>query len=140
MLQKEFVNKLQAKPGETNYRPISVISQYCFTIENLLDVNRTSFWPQPQIDSQLVRLTPNKHNDMAIQTLNNLNYIFSRRNKKASSVAKILGSDWSSNCNWDNKRIYQLPPRDLVHFAESMIGTVIKGRNKKVKKYQKVMT
>jgi hypothetical protein len=58
-----------------------------------------------------------------------LNYIFSRRNKKASSVAKILGSDWSSNCDWNNKRISQLPPRDLVHFAESMIGTVIKGRN-----------
>ena len=139
MLQEEFVNKLQAKPGETNYRFISVVSQYCFTIENLLDVNRTSFWPQPQIDSQLVRLTPNKYNDMAVQTLDNLNYIFSRRNKKASSVAKILGSDWSSNCNWDNKRIYQLSSRDLVHFAESMIGTVIRGRNRKVKKNQKVM-
>jgi 16S rRNA (adenine1518-N6/adenine1519-N6)-dimethyltransferase len=137
MLQKEFVNKLQAKPGETNYRPISVISQYCFTIENLLDVSRTSFWPQPQIDSKLVRLTPNKHNDMAVQTLNNLNYIFSRRNKKASSVAKNLSSNWSSNCNWDNKRIYQLPPRDLVHFAESMIGSVIKGRNNKSKKISK---
>jgi hypothetical protein len=55
-------------------------------------------------------------------------------------VAKILGSDWSSNCDWNNKRISQLPPRDLVHFAESMIGTVIKGRNKKVKKYQQVLT
>jgi ribosomal RNA small subunit methyltransferase A len=138
MLQKEFVNKLQAKPGETNYRPISVMSQYCFTIENLLDVNRTSFWPQPQIDSQLVRLTPNKQNYMAIQTLNNLNQIFSRKNKKASSVAKILGSEWSSNSNWNNKRIYQLPPRELIHFAESMIGVVIKGRNKKVKNIKRL--
>lgn len=126
MLQKEFVNKLQARPGETNYRLISVIGQYCFTIENLLDVNRTSFWPQPQIDSQVVRLTPNKHNDIAVQTLNNLNYIFSRRNKKASSVAKTLGRDWSCYCNWDNKRIDQLPPKDLVALAESMKSPIIK--------------
>ncbi|MGH9890306.1 MAG: ribosomal RNA small subunit methyltransferase A, partial [Nitrososphaeraceae archaeon] len=58
MLQKEFVNKLQAKPGEPNYRLISVIGQYCFRIDILFDVSRTSFFPQPQVDSQVIRLTP----------------------------------------------------------------------------------
>jgi 16S rRNA (adenine1518-N6/adenine1519-N6)-dimethyltransferase len=120
MFQKEFVNKLQARSGETNYRSISVIGQYCFRIDNLFEVNRTSFSPQPQIDSQVVKLTPYKDNRIDIQTLNNLNHIFSYRNKKASSVAKSFGAHWSCYRDWDNKRIDQLDPQDLVALSESL--------------------
>src|SRR5690348_5083717 len=34
-VQKEFADKLQASPGDKNYRAISVIAQYCFNIEQL---------------------------------------------------------------------------------------------------------
>lgn len=126
MLQKEFVNKLQARPGETNYRSVSVIGQYCFRIDSLFEVNRTSFLPQPQIDSQVVRLTPYKNNCIDIQTLNTLNYIFSFRNKKASSVAKIFGTNQSSYLNLNNKRIDQLTPQNLVALSESLKNIVSK--------------
>ena len=126
MLQKEFVNKLQARPGETNYRSVSVIGQYCFRIDSLFEVNRTSFLPQPQIDSQVVRLRPYKNNCIDIQTLNTLNYIFSFRNKKASSVAKIFGTNQSSYLNLNNKRIDQLTPQNLVALSESLKNIVSK--------------
>jgi 16S rRNA (adenine1518-N6/adenine1519-N6)-dimethyltransferase len=127
MLQKEFVNKLQARPGETNYRSVSVIGQYCFRIDSLFEVNRTSFLPQPQIDSQVVRLTPYKSEKcIDIQSLNTLNYIFSFRNKKASSVAKIFGTNQSSYLNLNNKRIDQLTPQNLVALSESLKNIVSK--------------
>jgi 16S rRNA (adenine1518-N6/adenine1519-N6)-dimethyltransferase len=126
MLQKEFVNKLQARPGETNYRSVSVIGQYCFKIDSLFEVNKTSFLPQPQIDSQVVRLTPYENNCIDIQTLNTLNYIFSFRNKKASSVAKIFGTNQSSYLHLNNKRIDELSPQNLVALSDSLKNIVSK--------------
>lgn len=126
MLQKEFVDKLQARPGETNYRSVSVIGQYCFRIDSLFEVNRTSFSPKPQIDSQVVRLTPYKNNCIDSHTLNTLNYIFSFRNKKASSVAKLFGKNPSYYLNLNHKRIDELAPHDLVALAESLKNLVSK--------------
>ena len=120
MFQKEFVDKLKARPGEANYRSVSAICQYCFRIDSLIEVNRKSFLPRPQIDSQVVRLTPYEDNYIDIYTLRTLNYIFSFRNKKASSVAKTFGVILSSDVNLNNKRIDQLTPQDLVSLSESL--------------------
>jgi 16S rRNA (adenine1518-N6/adenine1519-N6)-dimethyltransferase len=120
MFQKEFVNKLKARPGETNYRSISVICQYCFKIDSIFEVSRKSFLPPPQIDSQVVRLTPYKNNYIDIYTLKTLNYIFSFRNKKASSVARTLGTNLLSELDLNDKRIDQLSPQDLVSLSESL--------------------
>ena len=43
LLQREFVEKLLSNPGEKNYRAISILSQYRFSIKRLLDVPRTLF-------------------------------------------------------------------------------------------------
>jgi 16S rRNA (adenine1518-N6/adenine1519-N6)-dimethyltransferase len=119
MLQKEFVDKLQAKPGEPNYRLISVIGQYCFRIDVLFDVSRTSFLPQPHVDSQVIRLTPYIERHIDTQTLNDLNYFFSRRNKKVSSLARTLGPYLSSCHTRNRKRIDQLNPQELIALSES---------------------
>jgi 16S rRNA (adenine1518-N6/adenine1519-N6)-dimethyltransferase len=119
MFQKEFVDKLQAKPGEPNYRLISVVGQYCFRIDILFDVSRTSFSPQPHVDSQVIRLTPYIERHINTQTLNDLNYFFSRRNKKVSSLARTLGTHLSSCHMWDRKRIDQLNPQELIALSES---------------------
>jgi 16S rRNA (adenine1518-N6/adenine1519-N6)-dimethyltransferase len=126
MLQKEFVDKLQAKPGEPNYRLISVIGQYCFRIDILFDVSRTSFFPQPQVDSQVIRLTPYIERRMDTQTLNVLNYFFSQRNKKVSSFARAFGVHPSSYYKWDSKRIDQLDPQELIALSESFKNVVSK--------------
>jgi 16S rRNA (adenine1518-N6/adenine1519-N6)-dimethyltransferase len=126
MLQKEFVDKLQAKPGEPNYRLISVIGQYCFRIDILFDVSRTSFLPQPQVDSQVIRLTPYIERRIDTQTLNVLNYFFSQRNKKVSSFARAFGTYQPSYHKWDSKRIDQLDPQELIALSESSKNMVSK--------------
>lgn len=126
MLQKEFVDKLQAKPGEPNYRLISVIGQYCFRMDILFDVSRTSFFPQPQVDSQVIRLTPYLGRRMDTQTLNVLNYFFSQRNKKVSSFARAFGVHPSSYYKWDSKRIDQLDPQELIALSELFKNVVSK--------------
>jgi 16S rRNA (adenine1518-N6/adenine1519-N6)-dimethyltransferase len=120
MLQKEFVDKLQAKSGQSNYRSISVIGQYCFKIEKLFEVNKSSFTPQPKIDSEVIRLTPKRDDRLIMETINNVHYIFSRRNKKASSVLRAFGRTASRYHEWNDKRIDQMAPEELVALARSM--------------------
>jgi 16S rRNA (adenine1518-N6/adenine1519-N6)-dimethyltransferase len=120
MLQKEFVDKLQAKSGQSNYRSISVIGQYCFKIENLFEVNKSSFTPQPKIDSEVIRLTPKRDDRLIMETINNVHYIFSRRNKRASSVLRAFDGTASHYHDWNDKRIDQMTPEELVALAGSM--------------------
>jgi 16S rRNA (adenine1518-N6/adenine1519-N6)-dimethyltransferase len=120
MLQKEFVDKLQAKSGQANYRSISVIGQYCFKIENLFDVHRSSFTPQPKIDSEVIRLTPKRDNRLIMETINNVHYIFSRRNKRASSVLRAFGRTACCYHDWNDERIDQMTPEKLVALARSI--------------------
>jgi 16S rRNA (adenine1518-N6/adenine1519-N6)-dimethyltransferase len=111
---------LQAKTGQANYRSISVIGQYCFKIENLFDVDKSSFTPQPKIDSKVIRLTPKRDDCLIMETISNVHYIFSRRNKRASSVLRAFGRAASCYQEWNDKRIDQMAPEELVALARSM--------------------
>ncbi|WP_018152578.1 16S rRNA (adenine(1518)-N(6)/adenine(1519)-N(6))-dimethyltransferase RsmA [Leeia oryzae] len=58
MLQKEVVDRMVAEPGTSDYGRLSVMLQYRFHLEWLLDVPPTSFDPPPKVDSAVVRLIP----------------------------------------------------------------------------------
>jgi 16S rRNA (adenine1518-N6/adenine1519-N6)-dimethyltransferase len=58
MLQKEVVNRLAAVPGTKAFGRLSVMVQYYCDVTALLDVPPTSFYPQPKVDSAVVRLVP----------------------------------------------------------------------------------
>jgi 16S rRNA (adenine1518-N6/adenine1519-N6)-dimethyltransferase len=58
MLQKEVVERMVAEPGTTDYGRLSVMLQYRFVMDWLLDVPPESFDPAPKVDSAVVRLIP----------------------------------------------------------------------------------
>lgn len=58
MLQKEVVERMAAAPGNKTYGRLSVMVQYYCEVEILLDVPPDAFFPQPKVDSAIVRLTP----------------------------------------------------------------------------------
>jgi 16S rRNA (adenine1518-N6/adenine1519-N6)-dimethyltransferase len=115
MIQKEFADKLQALPGQQNYRAISVITQHCFNIERLFIVDKKSFDPEPSIESVVIRLIP-KYPGLTRQTIKNLNFLFSRRNKKAGSIPR----DFRFKANFDETRIDRLNTKELIELAESI--------------------
>lgn len=112
MIQKEFAGKLQANPGQRNYRAISVITQYCFKIQELFDVDRKAFDPEPSIESVVIRLTP-KNSAITEQIIKSLNLLFSQKNKKTSSLVKKFGI----GVNFAYKRISELDVEELVELA-----------------------
>ena len=58
MLQKEVVERIVAAPGTADYGRLSVMLQYRFVADWLLDVPPDSFDPPPKVDSAVVRLIP----------------------------------------------------------------------------------
>ncbi len=117
MVQREFADKLSAAPGERNYRAISVLAKHCFRIEELFSVSRKSFEPQPFVESVVLRLVP--VNTLDREMVKALNLLFSRRNKKASSVAAKAGVE---DIDSGDKRIDQLSPDRIVQLAGLMPG------------------
>lgn len=58
MLQKEVVERMVAAPDTTAYGRLSVMLQYRFDMEKVLDVGPDAFYPQPKVDSAVVRMLP----------------------------------------------------------------------------------
>ena len=58
MLQNEVVERMVAMPSTSEYGRLSVMLQYRFDMEKLLDVPPESFRPAPKVDSAIVRMIP----------------------------------------------------------------------------------
>lgn len=58
MLQKEVVDRMASAPGSKDYGRLSVMLQWRYDIESVLDVPPESFDPPPRVDSAVVRMTP----------------------------------------------------------------------------------
>jgi 16S rRNA (adenine1518-N6/adenine1519-N6)-dimethyltransferase len=58
MLQKEVVDRMAAAPGNKDYGRLSVMLQWRYDIESLLDVPPDAFDPPPRVDSAVVRMQP----------------------------------------------------------------------------------
>ena len=58
MLQKELAERLFAANGSSRYGQLSVLLQYHFAIEPLLEIPPEAFSPRPKVDSLFIRLLP----------------------------------------------------------------------------------
>ncbi len=58
MLQKEVVDRMAAAPGQKDYGRLSVMLQWRYAIESVLDVPPEAFDPPPRVESAVVRMLP----------------------------------------------------------------------------------
>jgi 16S rRNA (adenine1518-N6/adenine1519-N6)-dimethyltransferase len=63
MLQKEVVERMVAAPDTAAYGRLSVALQYRFDMEKVLDVGPDAFYPQPKVDSAVVRMLPRERRE-----------------------------------------------------------------------------
>ena len=67
MLQNEVVERMVAAPSTPEYGRLSVMLQYRFHMEKLLDVPPESFRPAPKVDSAIVRMIPVPRKEIPVQ-------------------------------------------------------------------------
>ena len=58
MLQKEVVQRMAAAPGGKDFGRLSVMLQWRYRIDDVLDVLPEAFDPPPRVDSAVVRMVP----------------------------------------------------------------------------------
>ncbi|HET9805573.1 MAG TPA: rRNA adenine dimethyltransferase family protein [Nitrososphaeraceae archaeon] len=113
MVQDEFSQKIQSKPGDKNYRAISAITQYCFDIESLFKVNKKSFFPQPKVNSQVIKLI-SKNRIISKDTISKIQFIFSFKNKNINKLNKKL----NTNFEQIDLKIKEMDPEKLISFSQ----------------------
>lgn len=60
MLQKEVAERIAALPNTEHYGRLSIMMQYHCASELLFDVLPSAFFPQPQVTSSIIKMTPYK--------------------------------------------------------------------------------
>ncbi len=97
MLQKEVVERMVAEPGDTDFGRMSVMLQYRFYLEWLIDVPPESFDPAPKVDSAVVRLMPKPVGELHAKSRDKLAHVvlaaFSQRRKMLRNTLKGVLDD-----------------------------------------------
>ncbi|CAK7270466.1 Dimethyladenosine transferase [Sporothrix epigloea] len=94
MFQKEFAQRLVARPGDTLYCRLSVNAQFFARITHVLKVGKANFKPPPQVESAVVRITPKtgaekpKFNFAEMDGMLRITFTRKNRTLRASFVSK----------------------------------------------------
>ena len=96
MVQKEVADRLVAGPGSRTYGVPSVKARWFGDLEYAGNVGRSVFWPAPNVDSGLVRITRAHREDPGVnqrQVFSVIDAAFSQRRKMLrSALAALCGS------------------------------------------------
>lgn len=125
-LQREFALRLVAKPGSNNYGRLSVVAQLYADMEIVGSVSKRAFYPQPEVDSLVVRLRPRGEHLKLFSQIESLTAaLFSQRRKKLAKVAKSAGLDLRLLKGIVNpeKRVYELTPFEVLEIARTLRST-----------------
>ncbi len=94
MVQKEFADRMVAEPDSDDYSRLTVNVHYRAECERLEHVPRNRFWPEPEVDSSVIRLVPRPppfavHDERLFFRL--VEMLFQQRRKKIRTVLKRSG-------------------------------------------------
>ncbi|XP_078491776.1 putative dimethyladenosine transferase [Ciona intestinalis] len=117
MFQREFAQRLVAKPGEKLYCRLSINTQLLARVDLLMKVGKNNFKPPPKVESSVVRIEPrNPPPPINFTEWDGLVRIaFLRKNKtlsglfRTSSVLEMLEKNYRIHCSLNNEAV----PDDL---------------------------
>ena len=92
MLQKEVVDRIVAKPGDSAYGRLGIMLQYFCHAEYVFTVKPGAFKPAPKVDSAIVRLVPHEKPPVDIKNFDEfsklVNFAFTQRRKTLRNILK----------------------------------------------------
>ena len=93
MFQKELADRILAKVNSSNYGRFSILANWKFNIEKIIDIKPNSFLPKPKVSSSLLIFNP-KTPLINFNNPENLEYLtkifFNQRRKKIKKPINIL--------------------------------------------------
>ncbi|MBR9681957.1 MAG: ribosomal RNA small subunit methyltransferase A [Candidatus Altiarchaeota archaeon] len=92
-VQKEFGEKMVAKPGDKNYGRLSVSSQLLFNIKLLNTFPPEVFSPRPEVGLAIIKLIPKKRLSIWPELEIFIRDVFCYPNKTVNNALKLAGYD-----------------------------------------------
>ncbi len=137
IFQKEFARRLVAPIGNGGYGWLTVLTYYNAEAEVLDTVPKPMFYPQPKVNSAIVRLKPRKQapfrlkNEMLFRQM--LQSLFTQRNRKVKNAVipytkGKLATAMKNPCMltthlpFRDKRVRELAPEDFGALANVLFG------------------
>src|SRR3990170_490668 len=135
ILQREFADKLVAPVGSENYGWQTVVVFHEVQVELLDLVHKSMFYPQPKVDSIVVRLVPWKTAPFEVKGRAFFNSmvrsVFTQRNRKLSNalvpflkstrkIAKEEAKKIADGAPFAEKRVRELAPKDFGELENAL--------------------
>ncbi|MEM3458190.1 MAG: 16S rRNA (adenine(1518)-N(6)/adenine(1519)-N(6))-dimethyltransferase RsmA [Candidatus Bathyarchaeia archaeon] len=125
VFQREFADRLVASVGSDGYGWLAVFAYYFVEVELLDDVSKGMFFPQPKVDSVVVRLKPKKpkpfklKNEELFKRL--VRMLFTQRNRKVRNAVSVFLRGVSSDVvvPFGDRRVRELAPEDFGVLANA---------------------
>ena len=114
MVQKEFAEKILASGKDR--KAISVLVNQSSDVELEMKVNRSNFFPVPNVNSTVIKLTRKKQ--VSKNLIKTVNQLFSYRRKKIQNISKKLGLKLNSE-----KRLDELSGDEIIKIAKQISQT-----------------
>lgn len=128
-LQKEFVGRMKAQPGSSEYSRLSVFASLQFEMYEIMDVPARSFYPVPRVDSKVIYLK-SKGVDIGLENSNIISLIMEHKNRKlrnaienASSglkISKIKAREMGDSLIERDIRPSKMQPAQLLAIARKL--------------------
>jgi 16S rRNA (adenine1518-N6/adenine1519-N6)-dimethyltransferase len=135
VLQQEFAERLVARVGSEAYGWLTVVAQHLAEIELLDAVPKALFYPEPEVDSVVVRLVPWRQAPFEVKDeaffRQVTRWLFTQRNKKVGNaltlflrstrkMAKQDAVQLAAVAPFREKRARELAPRDFGVLTDAL--------------------
>jgi 16S rRNA (adenine1518-N6/adenine1519-N6)-dimethyltransferase len=106
-IQREVAQRLIASPGSKAYGQISLLLNYFASVEIVDDISSACFYPEPEVDSSVIKITPYKKPSVNCSDPKVLRSIIkagfkSRRKMLKNNLTALFGAD---NCTQAFQRV-----------------------------------
>ena len=126
MVQKEFADRMVAKANTDDYSRLSVSVYYRAKAEMMEKVGRHCFWPEPEVDSAVIRLTPRPapfqvKDERLFHKL--VEALFLQRRKKISTILRSKGyvkADQMDRIPYKDDRVEAISPEQIGELADAV--------------------
>lgn len=137
VLQKEFAGRLVTDVGSKDYGWLSVIAFYNAKIKLLDPVPKNMFYPQPKVESVIVRLKPWRTTPFQIKDeaffMRMVRWLFTQRNRKLSNALERFikntlrlnkedAEKIAHKIPFHGKRVRELPPEAFGELANALVA------------------
>ena len=136
VFQKEFANRLVASIGSEDYGWLTVLAYYHFEVELFDEVPKWMFYPPPEVDSIILRLTPKSSPPFQVENYTLfkrlVQALFTQRNRKIRNAVQPFikrrytsAEDAARTANslpFHDRRVRELAPEDFGELANALVS------------------